>query len=141
MFRLLHKVITDPQRCFAVISVFEQIKFRTEIGQMLDLNTVDQETRKLNYKWIWVYPFTTRFFNSEYYMEIITNKTAYYTIFLPIYLGLVLCDCDISTLQSPLLKEICTVLGQYFQIKDDYLDVFADPSVLGKVSVDKFSYK
>ncbi len=52
MFRLLHKVITDPQRCFAVISVFEQIKFRTEIGQMLDLNTVDQETRKLNYKWI-----------------------------------------------------------------------------------------
>ncbi len=141
MFRLLHKVITDPQRCFAVISVFEQIKFRTEIGQMLDLNTVDQETRKLNYKWIWVYPFTTRFFNSEYYMEIITNKTAYYTIFLPIYLGLVLCDCDISTLQSPLLKEICTVLGQYFQIKDDYLDVFADPSVLGKVRVDKFSYK
>ena len=111
MFRLLHKVITDPQRCFAVISVFEQIKFRTEIGQMLDLNTVDQETRKLNYKWIWVYPFTTRFFNSEYYMEIITNKTAYYTIFLPIYLGLVLCDCDISTLQSPLLKEICTVLA------------------------------
>lgn len=74
-------------------------------------------------------------------MEIITNKTAYYTIFLPIYLGLVLCDCDISTLQSPLLKEICTVLGQYFQIKDDYLDVFADPSVLGKVRVDKFSYK
>ena len=141
MFRLLHKVITDPQRCFAVISVFEQIKFRTEIGQMLDLNTVDQETRKLNYKWIWVYPFTTRFFNSEYYMEIITNKTAYYTIFLPSYLGLVLCDCDISTLQSPLLKEICTVLGQYFQIKDDYLDVFADPSVLGKVRVDKFSYK
>ena len=141
MFRLLHKVITDPQRCFAVISVFEQIKFRTEMGQMLDLNTVDQETRKLNYKWIWVYPFTTRFFNSEYYMEIITNKTAYYTIFLPIYLGLVLCDCDISTLQSPLLKEICTVLGQYFQIKDDYLDVFADPSVLGKVRVDKFSYK
>ena len=52
MFRLLHKVITDPQRCFAVISVFEQIKFRTEMGQMLDLNTVDQETRKLNYKWI-----------------------------------------------------------------------------------------
>ena len=141
MFRLLHKVITDPQRCFAVISVFEQIKFRTEIGQMLDLNTVEQETRKLNYKWIWVYPFTTRFFNSEYYMEIITNKTAYYTVFLPIYLGLVLCDCDISTLQSPLLKEICTVLGQYFQIKDDYLDVFADPSVLGKVRVDKFSYK
>ena len=141
MFRLLHKVITDPQRCFAVISVFEQIKFRTEIGQMLDLNTVDQETRKLNYKWIWVYPFTTRFFNSEYYMEIITNKTAYYTVFLPIYLGLVLCDCHISTLQSPLLKEICTVLGQYFQIKDDYLDVFADPSVLGKVRVDKFSYK
>ena len=141
MFRLLHKVITDPQRCFAVISVFEQIKFLTEIGQMLDLNTVDQETRKLNYKWIWVYPFTTRFFNSEYYMEIITNKTAYYTVFLPIYLGLVLCDCDISTLQSPLLKEICTVLGQYFQIKDDYLDVFADPSVLGKVRVDKFSYK
>lgn len=74
-----------------------------------------------------------RFFTSEYYMEIITNKTAYYTIFLPIYLGLVLCGCDSPTLKSSVLKEICTLLGQYFQIKDDYLDVFADPSVLGKV--------
>ena len=51
VFRLLHQVIEDSQRCFAVISVFEQIKFRTEIGQMLDLNTVNQETRELNYRW------------------------------------------------------------------------------------------
>lgn len=74
-----------------------------------------------------------RYFSFQYYNEIITNKTAYYTIFMPIYLGLVLSECDESLLKSPVLADLCLQLGRFFQIRDDYLDVFADPSVLKKV--------
>ena len=52
---------------------------------------------------------------------------------MPIYLGLVLSECDESLLKSPVLADLCLQLGRFFQIRDDYLDVFADPSVLKKV--------
>ena len=74
-----------------------------------------------------------RNFTESYYNQIITNKTAYYTICMPIYLGLVLTGCEKTRLHSPVIQEVCLHLGRFFQIRDDYLDVFADPSVLGKV--------
>lgn len=68
-------------------------------------------------------------------MEIISNKTAYYTIFLPVYVGLLLTQ-KTEMFHSTLLQEMCMTLGTFFQIRDDYLDVFADPSVLGKKGTD-----
>ena len=53
-------------------------------------------------------------------------------MFLPVYLGLVSSQSDPVLLHSPLLQEWCTLLGRYFQIRDDYMDVYADPSVLKK---------
>lgn len=44
-----------------------------------------------------------------------------------------LSECDSSLLKSPVLADLCLQLGKFFQIRDDYLDVFADPSVLKKV--------
>ena len=68
-------------------------------------------------------------------MEIISNKTAYYTIFLPVFVGLILTGKS-EVFQSKLVHELCMSLGTFFQIRDDYLDVFADPSVLGKKGTD-----
>ena len=76
-----------------------------------------------------------RYFTMNYYYEIITNKTAYYTIFLAVYAGLVLSE-KYEYFSCSLLQELCTLLGQFFQIRDDYLDAFADPSVLGKEGTD-----
>lgn len=78
----------------------------------------------------------SRYFTKEYYEEIITNKTAYYTIFLPVYLGLVVTESPSEIMHSSEVKELCVLLGRYFQIRDDYLDAFADPSVLGKEGTD-----
>ena len=68
-------------------------------------------------------------------MEIITNKTAYYTIFLPVFVGLVLTKKK-ELYYNSLLQEICSKMGVFFQIRDDFLDVFADASVLGKKGTD-----
>ena len=134
--KLLKEVIDSPTVYCNVLKVFEDIKLRTEVGQMLDLNTIEVETHSLNYKYPRATTLNPRYFTDDYYKEIIVNKTAYYTVFLPVYLGLVLTQCDSSLLHSALLQEWCVILGCYFQVRDDYLDVFADASVLKKEGTD-----
>lgn len=48
--RLVSEVIVSKALCFDVLKVFEDIKLRTEVGQMLDLNTVSQESRSLRFE-------------------------------------------------------------------------------------------
>lgn len=134
--KLLKEVIDSPMVYCNVVRVFEDIKLRTEVGQMLDLSTVAVDTHSLNYKYPFAAGLNPRYFTDDYYREIIVNKTAYYTVFLPVYLGLVLAQCDSSLLRSELLQEWCVLLGCYFQVRDDYLDVFADASVLKKEGTD-----
>ena len=71
----------------------------------------------------------------ENYMRIIKFKTAFYSFYLPVACGLLL-----GGIKDPkafhLAKGILIPMGQYFQIQDDYLDCFADPTVLGKIGTD-----
>lgn len=48
--RLVSEVIVSKALCFDVLKVFEDIKLRTEVGQMLDLSTVSQESRCLRFE-------------------------------------------------------------------------------------------
>ncbi|KAH7044061.1 farnesyl pyrophosphate synthetase [Macrophomina phaseolina] len=64
-----------------------------------------------------------------------TYKTAYYSFYLPVALALLFCD-KATEKNLRAAKDILIPIGEYFQIQDDYLDNFADPSVLGKVGTD-----
>lgn len=48
--RLLNDTIRSKQKVFAIQKLFEDIKLRTEIGQMLDLHTVNQSDQTINYR-------------------------------------------------------------------------------------------
>lgn len=48
--RLLNDTIRSKKKVFAIQKLFEDIKLRTEIGQMLDLHTVNQSDQTINYK-------------------------------------------------------------------------------------------
>jgi farnesyl diphosphate synthase len=34
-------------------------------------------------------------------------------------------------------RKICCIIGEYFQVQDDFLDCYADPEVLGELLLSK----
>jgi farnesyl diphosphate synthase len=68
-------------------------------------------------------------------MDIVTYKTAFYSFYLPVACGMHLADVA-NEVSLGVAKKILIKMGQYFQIQDDYLDCFADASVLGKIGTD-----
>jgi len=75
-------------------------------------------------------------------------KTAYYSFHLPVALAMYMCGIpEAYTIRLPsqetkairpydLTLSILIVLGEYFQIQDDFLDFSATPEVLGKIGTD-----
>ncbi|KAF3395972.1 Farnesyl pyrophosphate synthase [Penicillium rolfsii] len=106
-----------------LVELFHETTWQTELGQLCDLITAPEDNVNLNN------------FSMEKYMFIVTYKTAYYSFYLPVALALIY--LQLATPEN--LKQahdILIPLGQYFQIQDDYLDNFGDPSVIGKIGTD-----
>ena len=60
---------------------------------------------------------------------------AYYSFYLPVACALVLSG-HASEAKLAASKEILLVMGEYFQVQDDYLDCYADAKTLGKIGTD-----
>ena len=98
--------------------------YRTEMGQLLDLTT-----QPLNS------PIDLNLFTEARYCTIVRYKTAFYSFYAPVALGMIAGgisnDAALSTARS-----ICMQLGEYFQVQDDYLDCYGDPEIIGKIGTD-----
>ncbi|KAJ5465599.1 Farnesyl pyrophosphate synthase [Penicillium desertorum] len=104
-----------------LVELFHEASFRTELGQLADMTTSDEcnlaEMTMERYKFI-----------SE-------NKTAFYSFYLPVALALQYLQR--TTEQNlAIVRELLLHMGWCFQVQDDYLDVFGDPRVTGKVGTD-----
>lgn len=66
--------------------------------------------------------------------EVLTHKTAQYTVVQPLVLGAALADADPGLLTA--LADFGLPLGRAFQMRDDVLGVYGDPSVTGKPAGD-----
>ena len=72
------------------------------------------------------------------YDAIVRYKTTYYTIYTPLAAGVLLARLPPSE-EADLLenaREVSIHIGQLFQEQDDYLDVYGDSEVTGKVGTD-----
>lgn len=125
VFRLLKIHFSyDPQTHMKLLVLFHDITFRTELGQLLDLTSLNVSN-----------PNKLENFTMKRYLQMVRNKTAYYSFVLPVHASMILVGySDISEFDG--VKECLLELGTFFQIQDDFLDFFGDPSITGKVGTD-----
>jgi farnesyl diphosphate synthase len=78
-------------------------------------------------------PVDLKLYTMDRYLKIVKYKTAFYSFYAPIALGMIFCGvCDAKSLKQA--RDICVKMGTYFQIQDDVLDAYAPPEVLGKIN-------
>merc|ERR1711871_1908584 len=95
-----------------------------EFGQLLDLTSQEQGgaidlTR----------------FTMERYCSIVKYKTAFYSFYAPVALGMIMAGVTDKSLYDK-AREVLCIMGEYFQIQDDYLDCYGTPEQIGKVGTD-----
>jgi len=123
IYYILKKHFKSHPAYIDLVELFHDITFQTEFGQLCDLITAPEDQVDLNN------------FSMEKYTFIVIYKTAYYSFYLPVALALhYLQLATPSNLKQA--HDILIPLGEYFQIQDDYLDAFGDPSVIGKIGTD-----
>eukprot|EP00696_Hemimastix_kukwesjijk_P019737 gnl/Hemi2/9104_TR3158_c0_g1_i1.p1 gnl/Hemi2/9104_TR3158_c0_g1~~gnl/Hemi2/9104_TR3158_c0_g1_i1.p1 ORF type:complete len:400 (-),score=148.70 gnl/Hemi2/9104_TR3158_c0_g1_i1:218-1375(-) len=131
LFFFIRKYFCADLQRLALTDLFLDVNFKTELGQMLD--TVPQYAGKDDQS---IY---SRF-TMENFLQVVQLKTAYYSFYLPLALGMVLAGYNPSTASHAAAfaktQEICLLLGEYFQVQDDYLDCFVDDLHKGKNGTD-----
>ncbi|KRX81539.1 Wiskott-Aldrich syndrome protein family member 3 [Trichinella sp. T6] len=111
-------VLDDHPQKHAIVSSFVEATVITSLGQKLDMEKARPDTCS------W-----------DRYRELVTNKTAHYSFWFPLKVGLLLADIQLEEVEIE-LKNICYEFGFYFQAKDDYLNCFGDEWVTKKHSSD-----
>ncbi|XP_043857793.1 LOW QUALITY PROTEIN: farnesyl pyrophosphate synthase [Dromiciops gliroides] len=74
-------------------------------------------------------------FTEQRYKTIVKYKTSFYSFYLPFAAAMFMAGID-GEKEHASAKSILLEMGEFFQIQDDYLDLFGDPSVTGKIGTD-----
>jgi farnesyl diphosphate synthase len=123
IYIILKKQFRSHPAYIDLVELFHEVTFQTELGQLCDLITAPEDHVDLDN------------FSLEKYTFIVIYKTAYYSFYLPVALAL-----HYHQLATPenleRARDILIPLGEYFQIQDDYLDAFGDPTFIGKIGTD-----
>lgn len=123
IYLLLKKYFRQEKYYVDLMELFHEVTFQTELGQACDLLTAPEDHVDLDN------------FSLEKYTFIVIYKTAYYSFYLPVALALHFAGFATER-NLKIAEEILIPMGEYFQVQDDYLDNFADSSVLGKIGTD-----
>lgn len=117
-----------------VMRVFHDVDLTTTIGQLYDVTSmVDSAKLDANVAhanttdYVEYTPFNHR--------RIVVYKTAYYTYWLPLVMGL-LVSGTMDKVDQAATHKIAMVMGEYFQVQDDVMDCFTPPEKLGKIGTD-----
>lgn len=120
IYFLLKKHFGDKEYYNSIVDLFHEITFITTIGQLQDTKTAGGDVLT---------------FTMEKYKSIVANKTAYYSLYLPVALAMHMAgykDPEMFRQTKTILLEV----GNFYQVQDDFLDCFGDPTVTGKIGTD-----
>ncbi|KAE8404361.1 terpenoid synthase [Aspergillus pseudonomiae] len=107
--------------------LFAEASLRTELGQHCDLMSSARLVELDRFCWD--------------HCEFITmHKTAFYTFYLPVAIPLVYLRIATSA-KLKQVYEVSMLLGLVFQARDDFLDVYGDEKVTGKIGTDIQEHK
>jgi farnesyl diphosphate synthase len=123
IYIVLKKFFRNQSYYIDLLELFHETTFQTELGQLLDLLTAPEDKVDLDN------------FNFDKYYFIVRYKTAFYSFYLPVACAMHQAGIATSeTLQQA--KDVLIPLGEYFQVQDDYLDCYGDPTHIGKIGTD-----
>ncbi|KAM7100341.1 LOW QUALITY PROTEIN: farnesyl pyrophosphate synthase-like [Molossus nigricans] len=123
IYRLLKLYCWEQPYYLNLIELFLQCSYQTELGQTLDLITAPQGNVDLGR------------FTEKRYKSTVKYKTAFYSFYLPVAAAMYMVGID-GEKEHANAKKILLEIGELFQIQDDYLDLFGDSSVTGKIGTD-----
>lgn len=124
VYKILKRYFGTESYYPQLVDLFIEVTRQTELGQLLDLTSQPLGG-----------PIDLSRFTNDRYISIVKYKTAFYSFYLPVALGMI-----VSGVKDPKLynkaREVLLIMGEYFQIQDDYLDCYGAPEVIGKVGTD-----
>ncbi|GMM50842.1 bifunctional (2E,6E)-farnesyl diphosphate synthase/dimethylallyltranstransferase [Starmerella bacillaris] len=123
IYMLLKKYFKSEKYYVDLVELFHEITLFTELGQLVDLITAPEDNVDLSK------------FSLDKHTYIVTYKTAYYSFYLPVVLALHMAGKASKTNLSE-AKRVLIPIGVYFQVQDDYLDLYGDPKITGKIGTD-----
>ncbi|CAO1617296.1 unnamed protein product [Parajaminaea phylloscopi] len=123
IYYLLKKHFRQEAYYGYLLELFHDVTFQTELGQLIDLITADENHVDL-----------TKFSLEKHHL-IVLYKTAFYSFYLPVALAMHMAGITDEALFKQ-ASDILLPLGEYFQVQDDYLDAYGKPEVIGKIGTD-----
>ena len=124
VYKILKRYFGEEEYYLQILDLFIEVTRQTELGQLMDLTSQPMDG-----------DIDLSRFTYERLTKIFKYKTAFYSFYLPVALGMI-----ISGVTDPKLydkaREILCIMGEYFQIQDDYLDCYGTPEQIGKVGTD-----
>lgn len=124
MYKILKRYFGQETYYYQLVDLFLEVTRQTEFGQLLDLTS-----QKLGA------PIDLNRFTLQRYTSIVKYKTAFYSFYLPVACGMIVAGIQDAKLYQT-AREILLIMGEYFQIQDDYLDCYGSPEVIGKIGTD-----
>lgn len=124
LYKLLKKYFGNERYYYQLVDLFLETTRQTEFGQLLDLTSQPAEGAM-----------DFNRFTMERYSSIVIYKTAFYSFYLPVALAMIMAGInDVKLYQQA--RKILLIMGEYFQIQDDYLDCYGTPEMIGKIGTD-----
>lgn len=124
VYKILKRYFGAEREYPQLLDLFIEVTRQTELGQLLDLTAQPLGQ-----------PMDLDRFTMSRLTSIFKYKTAFYSFYLPVALGMIIAGVTDKKLYDK-AREILCIMGEYFQIQDDFLDCYGTPEVIGKIGTD-----